>query len=266
MNAFLHGFGGDRGNKLNFRVKAYASQDALPETAEENAIAVLTGEEITGWRFSATRPEGTRGLVWFKTGDSGVLELEILKKNGITLYPMECWQCIGQIWTRLKAMVYQNGWKELTGYKYLYREGDTCDAVGGSWKAEAKAADSSVTHQEYLQAPTVQYNAGAMTVYMDAASNKGGIFRKSDKIDITGYSRLRCGGTYVPHGGIVLSIWSEIGAYQYDNMVASKNANEIGSGWYLDLTNVPPGEYYIGFSFWAAKSDNKMTFEYIRLE
>ena len=261
---FKHGFGG--GNNLNFRVKAYPSSDALPETAAGNTIAVFTGEKITGWKFSAARPEGTEGLVWFKTGDSGVLELETLKRNGITVYPMECWQCVANVWRRMKAMVWLDGWQEMTGYKYLYREGDTCDAVGGQWISEPKAADSSVSHEEYIQAPTVIYGEKTMTVYMDADTNQGGIFHKKEKIDITGYSRLRCAGTYVPHGGIVLTLWSEIGAYQYDNVVVSKTANEIGSSWYLDLTNVPDGEYIAGLSFWGARSNNKMTFDWIRLE
>lgn len=264
MNAYLHGFGS--GSELSIRVKRFATVEELPETARGNAIAVITAEPITGWQFSATQPEAEQGAVWFLTGDSGVLAIQCLKKNGITVYPMECRQYVEGSWVRVPAKVYIGGWQDMTGYRYLYREGDTCDAVGGKWIASAKAPESSVNYDQYLQAPAIQQGEKTMTVYMDASTNKGGIARKENKIDITGYSRLVCGGTFAKKSGIALHIWSAIGTYQSTNSVASKRSSDMGGQWYVDLTGVPNGEYYVGFSFWGVQTADKLAFDYIRME
>jgi len=264
MNAYLDGFG--TGDNLNFRVKAYASVDALPETARENTIAVLTTEKITGWQFSAAEPEGVAGMVWFPSGADGVLTIEALKRNGVTLYPKDCKQYVVDKWVDTPAKVYQGGWKELTGYKYLYKEGDTCDAVGGKWVASAKAPNSSYNTDQYLQAPTVTQNEKTMTIYMNASSNKGGIVRKENKIDITGFSRLVCDGTFAKATGIAMHLWSDIGTYQNTNSVADKVVSDMGEQWYIDLTGLEDGEYYVGFSFWGTNSTQKLDFGWIRLE
>lgn len=49
--------GGAGGASLNFDVKAYASEAALPATAKENTIAIITDTAITSYDFSATKPQ-----------------------------------------------------------------------------------------------------------------------------------------------------------------------------------------------------------------
>lgn len=51
---FKHGAGG--GTSLNFDVKAYASQDLLPDIAKDNTVAVITETAIPGYGFANSNP------------------------------------------------------------------------------------------------------------------------------------------------------------------------------------------------------------------
>jgi hypothetical protein len=63
--------GGAGGLNLNFKVKWYVSEDLLPETAEENTIAVISDQDVANWIFSAEEPSAAAdGDVWFKTSDT----------------------------------------------------------------------------------------------------------------------------------------------------------------------------------------------------
>ena len=110
---------------LNFSVARYNSADVLPESAEENTVAIITEHEITNWFFSSSEPsmpEEGETPVWVGVGISSNAAFNALKENGIFVYPISAKQYINGDWMPVDIQVYQNGeWKllELT----LYRNG-----------------------------------------------------------------------------------------------------------------------------------------------
>ena len=104
------------GASLNFKVVGGTTQPINPT---ENTIWVNTSTAIGEWQFSATQPttrvDGSAlvvGDVWIKTGVNSGGEFNALKKNGIMLYPIACYQRVGSSWAFASSSVYQNGsWK-----------------------------------------------------------------------------------------------------------------------------------------------------------
>lgn len=100
------------GASLNFKVVPGLTQ---PGTAAENTIWVET-EKIGTWYFSATQPEGMQEWdVWFPTGTSSSAEFNVLKKNGIQVYPISAHQYINGALVNKKAHIYHAGdWKKFS--------------------------------------------------------------------------------------------------------------------------------------------------------
>lgn len=95
---------------LNFKVIAVASESALPSSAEENTIAVITTSPITSYVFSATAPTSpTEGMVWFATGTASTVGFNAIKRNGLWVYPTGCQQYVSGAWVTKTAKTYQNG-------------------------------------------------------------------------------------------------------------------------------------------------------------
>lgn len=129
----LEGFGGGS-NPLNFKVVGGLVQ---PENPRENTIWVNTDVPITGWIFSATKPEApAEGMVWFTTGTFSAAEFNALKKNGLAVYPVSARQYVSGAWEKKPAALYQRGtWAELDHKLYLYKNGDSCADITGGWGA-----------------------------------------------------------------------------------------------------------------------------------
>lgn len=101
---------GAGGGSLNFTVIAVASEDALPETAKENTIAVITDTAITSWVFSATAPETPEaGMVWILTSTASTVGFNAVKKNGLWVYPSSVQQYIDDAWVSKTAKTWQDG-------------------------------------------------------------------------------------------------------------------------------------------------------------
>lgn len=112
---------GGGGGGIALKIIRAASALTLPATAAANTIAVITEAEITGWVFSTAAPETpAEGMVWFATGTRSPVAVNVLKKNGIWVYPAGCQQYVSGEWVTKTAKTYQAGaWKDwqLTLYK-----------------------------------------------------------------------------------------------------------------------------------------------------
>lgn len=113
--AFLYGAGGG-GAPLNYTVAAVS---ALPASAKENTIAVVTDTPVTEHQFSASRPAArpdgsplAGGEVWFKTGQSSSVALNLLTKNAAIVCPLAAEQYVQGSWVSKTARIRINGaWK-----------------------------------------------------------------------------------------------------------------------------------------------------------
>lgn len=98
------------GSDLNFKVIAVASESALPSSAAENTIAVITTTPITSYVFSSTAPSSpAEGMVWFATGTTSTVGFNAIKKNGLWVYPTGCQQYVSGAWVSKTAKTYNSG-------------------------------------------------------------------------------------------------------------------------------------------------------------
>lgn len=116
----LEGFGGGS-SPLNFKIVAYATEEELiAAQPRKNTIGIVTTTPITGYRFSATEPEGMiDGKVWISTGTNSNSAFDIV--NDVTIYPISAKQYVDGIWVDVIAKSYQNGaWVEWITYLYNF--------------------------------------------------------------------------------------------------------------------------------------------------
>lgn len=235
-------------SSLNFSVVGGTVQ---PGEASENTIWVNTDKEIRGWVFSAAEPASpVEGMVWILVGDSSSVSFNALNSNTIQVYPKSVKQYIGTQWLDKVAKSYQVGkwvdWFVWAGQ--LYDPGNEYKDITGGWVAKGMKANSS--SEASAAAPTVERT----DTYLSAsnAAGKSGIFYMEKTINTTGYTSIVFEGTFVNKSysqNLALLVWSKIGTYYADNVVARKN---LGEGTHenveLDISGLTAGSYYIGFA------------------
>lgn len=190
MNAYLHGFGGGTG--LNFHVKAYASQDALPETAAENTIAVFTDHEITGWEFGTSAPGNPfEGLVWIFTGTSSPVAFNALKKNCVNICPISAKQYISGAWVNKTAKSYQDGaWVDWWD-GYFFKSGFE-STVPWTWLADSSSSVDITATMINLNCP----EGGMATAYTE------------ETVDLSGFKTLYFEHVWNAYMGVATSVKS----------------------------------------------------------
>lgn len=134
----LHGFGGGSGGtELNFEVVGGTTE---PTSQNENTFWINTDTPITSWIFSATQPTGVDGMVWIVTDITSTMEFNVLKENGIQIYPTSAKQYIDGAWVDVTAYSYRDGeWKLLISQIYVFKSGE--GALETITKAAAEPAD-----------------------------------------------------------------------------------------------------------------------------
>lgn len=229
---------GGGGVGLNYSVKAYVSESALPSVEKENAIAVFTDVEITSHNFNATEPGfPEEGMVWITVGTSSPVAFSATKKDPITVYPTGCAQYIDGAWVSKDAKTYQNGvW--LPWMLYLYDDGTFSDVSG-------TMVQRGIT--KYGTAGSCSISQGETSVTIRSDSGSCALAYFCNKIDLTpykalcfcGYAKiLRSGGS--PNCGI--GVWdASFGAVALLEGMRSDGLHT------LDISELS-GEYYIGIA------------------
>ncbi len=140
---FKHGAGG---SPLNFKVVAYATEEELNAASpKDNAIGVITQNDITGWHFTSEQPENmAEGEVWFSVGTESAASFNALKKNNIQVCPVSAKQYVSGEWVDVIAMSYQNGeWVSWITDEYLYNVGNQCTDITGGWSTNLPVSNTA---------------------------------------------------------------------------------------------------------------------------
>lgn len=247
---------GGGGSSLNFKVIAVASESALPSTAAENTIAVITTTPITSYVFSSTVPTSPmEGMVWFTTGTSSAASFNAIKKNGLWVYPTGCQQYVSGAWVSKVPKIYQNGaWRVWS--RYLYNAGDECVDETGGWVGQALGINTSYNNP--IQ-PSVANANGKLTASLRGTSTTaGGIVRPRLITDLTNVTTIKLTATYTADNAYTVSrlcVWSTIGAVWDTNVVAQADLTQsapTGSGdcnALLDVSSLT-GTYWVGFGLY----------------
>lgn len=124
--------GGGDGGSLNFKVVGGTSAPSAPT---ENMIWVNTAADITDWAFSPAAPSSPKeGMVWLKTEFKSPVAFNVIKKNGLWVYPTACQQYVSSAWVAKTAKTYQNNaWKDWE--LWLYNSGNVNSALTGGYTA-----------------------------------------------------------------------------------------------------------------------------------
>jgi hypothetical protein len=170
------------GVELNFEVV----YNPKPSTAKENTIWVDT-DEINNYYFSATQPDGMQPTdVWFLTGTKSNVEFNALKKNEITVHPIEAVQMTDVGLVSVEAMIYQDGaWTKVDPKKYVFKSGSGFDAT--VYKKLTTSA-SSIYIDSHTSLPH-SISSDKTFVVLDSKAS-GNICHLAFDIDLTEYKTM----------------------------------------------------------------------------
>lgn len=248
--AFMHGFGGG-GEKLNFRIKSCIGNDVLPDSAQENTVAVVTRTGITGYCFASQMPEEVReGMVWIRTGTGSRGPFSATKADPILLYPLGVKQYENGQWVEKSGWIYQNGAWVLWWDGQLYTPGNEWHEITGGWASRGAKA-SSASDEQAVQ-PVLTKSAEGITADGSAG---GGMIYCANKIDLTPYHTLTFEGSFSRGGtlarNVLAACWSELETY-YTETEAHQGLNSTsGSLLTVDISGLT-GEYYVGMGLTAS--------------
>lgn len=119
---------------LNYSIIQAPSVVALPATARENAIAIITDTPISEYRLWGAVPtwaaqEGEVCIVCTMATNLSSPAFNALKKNGIGICPFAVYQYKGNVWTIKSSYIFQTGvWRPVQAYIWL---GGTNPNLGG---------------------------------------------------------------------------------------------------------------------------------------
>lgn len=235
------------GNNLNLSV---ITCESYPEFANINTIAVLTNVEAPNWIFSTTEPvDPIEGTIWFATGKSSIVELNILRKNTLNVYPVLCHQYIDGIWVEKEAATYTDeGWTYWLS-KYVWNYGNAY--YGWVDKPVSTTGESS---------NLIKSNKEDGSVLWTSDGNSS-VLRTLSPINITEFNKMIFNGKMfidLDNAGYScgLYIWTEppvVGSGIYtNNTVISFEIDKTEENMLDDTTmtfdvSSLNGEFYVGF-------------------
>ena len=234
---------------LNFEVKAFASADALPQSARENTIAVVTDTPISSWVMSAEQPAGAEGMVWIEVATVSDVAFYADKKQQVKVYPVSVSQYIDGAWASLDAFIYQNAaWVAFASAfdGWLYYMGEQYVDITGGW---------------------VQAN-GTLTVNEDSlalcgiSSTNHGYAATTKQINTTGFSTLEM----VVKTASAQAAYIGLGTSQMEYSAKTSVAN-AGSAYktYTVPLDETQGKYYVMFSTAATSAGGMLYVNSVRL-
>lgn len=241
---------GGGGSDLNFKVIAVATESALPSTAAENTIAVITTTPITSYVFSSTAPTSpTEGMVWFATETASTVGFNAIKRNGLWVYPTGCQQYVSGAWIAKTAKTYRDGaWQDWVTYLFNYGlAGYTFGSGMGGYSAANQGVATVLSNALSLK---VSGSGCAIAMYTTRKANFAGFnyltAKGGKRQDNQNETRM---AVSTSTGDVFLN-----GQVAYLDIGYSSN----GADWTLDVTALN-GEYYVGWYLATTKTVDSTT-------
>lgn len=181
----IHNMIGGGSASLNFKITG----NPQPASPRDNTIWINTDTPITSWMFNADQPTTpTEGMTWIIVGKSSPAAFNILKKNGIMVYPVSAKQYIGGEWVVKTAKSYQGGeWVEWIPVGALYYSGNECVDESGGWQARGWRVDSTYSG---TVVPTITNNDDHMSIVVPSANVAGGAVEVKKDQDLTNVNSI----------------------------------------------------------------------------
>lgn len=224
---------GGGGGGLNYSVKAYAPETALPSVEKENTIAVFTDVEPTSHTFNATEPESPEeGMVWFLVGASSTVAFVATKKNPVMVYPLSAKQFVDGEWVDKTAKTYQNGaWVSWITYIFDY----------GWINPYTEFSCGTAQHDDVSQPITISYNTSGYMVLNRRSWNGNAWLYSNEAVDLTAIRKISCETGNIGSGN---AIYLGVSDGKNANAVAKVELSKSDGVFYLDVSNLS-GNYYV---------------------
>lgn len=255
--------GGSDSSSVNSCTNVIGGTSA-PSSPKRNTIWVNVDMDVDQWTFGSTDPDylGLNG-VWIKTGTESPIAFNILDSDDFRayVYPIGAkkWNSTTSSWDDLKVKLW-NGTEWIDLIYYLFNAGDVCNGLTGGWESYAIPRTSGESGDE----PNISINDGTMQLIGNI--HTGGIVRTVKKIHFSGVETVEIDAainTYYHDGDtgdgtdysqmMCFNLWSSIGdVYEVNRVYTQGIATEVLDGVRtFDVSGVPDGEYFVGFSFYS---------------
>ncbi len=244
------------GAGLNYSVRAYDSEDSLPETAAENTIAVITEVAITSHAFATEQPiSPVEGMVWIETGNESDFEFAATIENPICVYPVKVKQYNNGVWADKTTLIYQSGsWSKWVTDKVIFESGkgeviDCKTKVNSAGDATISIATNEISfsYTSENNSDVVLYSSAKIDVSDMNTLELTGVFSTLvyPEDDFTGFGLISSVPSYDGYGSLNWAAGKEI---------ASKSTTS--KTYTVDVSNLS-GSYY--FAFVASVTKGKIT-------
>ena len=178
------------GLKPNFEIVKYETEEELlADTPVENTIGIVTDTKIASWIFSATEPESPmEGMVWIQVDQRiSTVDFNVLKKNGIQVYPFLAKQYIGSAWAEKTAKSYQNGEWVIWWKGELFANGNQYAHVTGGW---VKGGNYTIFANDTVNSATPSIGSTISMKHTGSPAASLVSVRTSKKISLKGFSKV----------------------------------------------------------------------------
>lgn len=237
---------GGNGSGAKTRVISIVDASALPSTAREGTIVVISSTAVKTVYVQMKQPEtAVPGDAWIAQGD-GKLLYSVGKTVNISFAIVR--QYNGQEWKNVEVYQLVNG-KWVSGVVYLLYFDDDCTSLTGGW----------VRHGTYNGKSEKVSNGYQLT--QENGGNQRGSIQTSNKIELNGIQTLRCKGTITAAAQVV-----KLGIQEKKQPGVPTNYNDYSTEytWYgnvkaaeayarvgdfeivLDVSQYNSGSYYVG--------------------
>lgn len=256
---------GNLGGRSTLRVYASASVGALPATARNGDIGIITSDAITSFFVdNDALASPAEGMVQIETTISNGAPVQLIPT--VKIYPLRATQYLSSVWVYKDMRVrYGDAW--VMPAAYLYYQGTHYTAFTGGMQARAWAQTSAFTSPT---APTITLGASSFTMELSGAL-KSGVYEILSDINLTNYTTLRLfakttannANTYARLGVSTRSnTYWETGATGVTNITSG----ETWTAYNLDVSAMN-GSYdvYVGISVGGAGSAVSLEASYLML-
>lgn len=170
-------------NKSNLNFRVYTAS-ALPSTAQENDICIISDVPMKNWILSPDTPSGaprTDGDVWIQysvTGDT----FNALKTGAMMVATISAWQYVNEVWaTRTTKSYQEDEWSDRYIDGWIYTNGSEWEAVTGG--IETVYNPTTTTGYIVKESDRIKFNLPTNQGFQSA------IFTKNT-MDLTNFTKL----------------------------------------------------------------------------